>query len=82
MAKLLSVPLDQAIVLLPEAIASMRAAAANRLQNSINLVVGSAIASIGLTVPTVAVVALLASKTIVLVHLVIFAVFIHLAAAA
>jgi Ca2+:H+ antiporter len=47
-----------AIVLLPEGVAAVRAAASNRLQTSLNLAVGSAIASIGLTVPTVAVVAL------------------------
>jgi Ca2+:H+ antiporter len=43
-----------AIVLLPESTAAVRAAARNRLQASINLALGSAIASIGLTVPTVA----------------------------
>jgi Ca2+:H+ antiporter len=42
------------IVLLPESTAAVRAAARNRLQASINLALGSAIASIGLTVPTVA----------------------------
>ena len=44
-----------AIVLLPEGIAAVKAAAANRLQNSVNLALGSAIASIGLTIPAVAV---------------------------
>jgi Ca2+:H+ antiporter len=43
-----------AIVLLPESAAAVRAAARNRLQASINLSLGSAVASIGLTVPTVA----------------------------
>ncbi len=38
-----------AVVLLPEGIASVRSALANRLQNSVNLVLGSALASIGLT---------------------------------
>jgi Ca2+:H+ antiporter len=47
-----------AIVLLPEGIASVRAALANRLQNSMNLALGSALASIGLTIPVVAVVSL------------------------
>lgn len=46
-----------AIVLLPEALAALAAARANRLQTSINLALGSAIASIGLTIPAVAVVA-------------------------
>lgn len=44
-----------AIVLLPESVAAIRAAHANRLQTSLNLAIGSAIASIGLTVPVVAV---------------------------
>ena len=44
-----------AIVLLPESVAAVRAAARNRLQSSLNLALGSGVASIGLTVPTVAV---------------------------
>lgn len=44
------------IVLLPEGMASVAAATRNRLQNSMNLALGSAVASIGLTIPTVAVV--------------------------
>lgn len=48
-----------AIVLLPEGIAATKSAIRNQLQNSINLALGSAIASIGLTIPTVAVVSLL-----------------------
>jgi Ca2+:H+ antiporter len=42
-----------ALVLLPETWAAVRAARANRLQSSMNLAVGSALASIGLTVPVV-----------------------------
>ncbi len=42
-----------AIVLLPEGLAALRAARANRLQTSLNLALGSALASIGLTIPTV-----------------------------
>ncbi|MBV8616914.1 MAG: ionic transporter y4hA, partial [Acetobacteraceae bacterium] len=45
-----------AIVLLPETAAAVRAAARNRLQSSINLALGSAVACIGLSVPTVALV--------------------------
>jgi Ca2+:H+ antiporter len=44
-----------AIVLLPETWAAVRAARANRLQSSMNLAVGSALACIGLTVPVVVV---------------------------
>ncbi|HEY2413686.1 MAG TPA: hypothetical protein VGI40_15660 [Pirellulaceae bacterium] len=42
-----------ALVLLPETIAAVRAARADRLQTSINLALGSALACIGLTVPVV-----------------------------
>jgi Ca2+:H+ antiporter len=47
-----------AIVLLPEGMAALAAARANRLQTSLNLALGSALASIGLTIPAVAVVSL------------------------
>ena len=43
------------IVLAPETWAALRAARADRLQTSMNLAIGSAMASIGLTVPVVAV---------------------------
>lgn len=43
------------IVLLPESIAATRAALANRMQTSLNLALGSALATIGLTIPAVAV---------------------------
>jgi Ca2+:H+ antiporter len=45
-----------ALVLLPEGLAALRAARLDRLQTSMNLALGSALASIGLTIPTVAVV--------------------------
>lgn len=41
------------VVLLPETWAALRAARANRLQTSMNLAIGSALASIGLTIPAV-----------------------------
>lgn len=44
-----------AIILLPEGIAAVSAARNNRLQTSLNLSLGSAIASIGLTIPAVSV---------------------------
>ena len=44
-----------AIVLLPETAAAIRAAARRKLQASINLALGSAVASIGLSVPVVAI---------------------------
>lgn len=46
------------IVLLPEGLAAVGAARANRLQTSLNLALGSALASIGLTIPAVAVVSI------------------------
>jgi Ca2+:H+ antiporter len=42
------------IVLLPETGAALRAARANRIQSSLNLALGSGLASIGLTIPVVA----------------------------
>jgi len=45
-----------ALVLLPEGLAAVRAARSDRIQTSLNLALGSALASIGLTIPTVAVV--------------------------
>lgn len=44
-----------AVILLPEGIAAVRAAAKNKFQTSINLSLGSALASIGLSIPTVAI---------------------------
>jgi Ca2+:H+ antiporter len=41
------------VVLLPETWAAIRAAHANRLQSSMNLAIGSALATIGLTVPII-----------------------------
>jgi Ca2+:H+ antiporter len=41
------------IVLLPESFAALNAARSNRLQTSINLALGSAVACIGLTIPSV-----------------------------
>ncbi|MDN3919747.1 calcium:proton antiporter [Roseateles violae] len=46
------------LVLSPETVAAVRAARANRLQTSLNLAYGSALASIGLTIPAVAVASL------------------------
>lgn len=47
-----------ALVLLPEGLAAFLSSRANRLQTSMNLALGSALASIGLTIPAVAVVSL------------------------
>lgn len=53
-----------AVVLLPESIAAYQAARANRLQTSLNLALGSALASIGLTIPAVAIVSLATGWTL------------------
>ena len=55
-----------AIVLLPESLAALAAARADRLQTSLNLALGSAMASIGLTIPTVAVVSIATGWTLIL----------------
>jgi Ca2+:H+ antiporter len=47
------------IILLPEGIAAIIAARNNRLQTSLNLALGSALASIGLTIPAVSIVCFL-----------------------
>ena len=43
------------LVLMPETVAAVRAALRNRLQTSLNLALGSALASIGLTIPAIAI---------------------------
>jgi Ca2+:H+ antiporter len=52
------------LVLLPEGVAAVRAARANRLQTSLNLALGSALATIGLTIPAVAAASLVLGTTI------------------
>jgi Ca2+:H+ antiporter len=54
------------LVLTPESIAAIRAAHANRLQRSVNILLGSVLASIGLTIPLVIAVSLLTGRTLVL----------------
>jgi Ca2+:H+ antiporter len=55
-----------AIILLPEGIAAINAARNNKLQTSLNLSLGSALASIGLTIPSVAVVCFIYDIEIIL----------------
>lgn len=54
------------LVLLPESLAALRAARRNQLQKSINLALGSSLATIGLTVPAVAAVSFWLGKPLVL----------------
>ena len=77
-----------AVILLPEGIAAIIAAKNNKLQTSLNLALGSALASIGLTIPCVAIVSIafdmnvvlgLDMKSIILLGLSVFTVMLSLA---
>jgi Ca2+:H+ antiporter len=54
------------LILLPESVAAVAAARKNELQKSINLALGSSLATIGLTIPAVAVAAFVMDKQLVL----------------
>jgi Ca2+:H+ antiporter len=54
------------LILLPEGIAASKAAARNRIQTSLNLAMGSAMASIGLTIPAIAVASFFADGVLLL----------------
>jgi Ca2+:H+ antiporter len=54
------------LVLLPESMAAVQAAYRDDLQKSLNLALGSSLATIGLTIPAVAAVAILLGKELVL----------------
>ena len=54
------------LVLTPESIAAIRAALANRLQRSVNVLLGSVLASIGLTIPLVIAISLATGRVLVL----------------
>jgi Ca2+:H+ antiporter len=54
------------LVLTPESIAAIRASLANRLQRSVNILLGSVLASIGLTIPLVIAVSLATGRTLTL----------------
>jgi Ca2+:H+ antiporter len=58
--------LVSSLVLTPEAIAAVRAALANRLQRSVNLLLGSVLASISLTIPAALALGFLTGQTVVL----------------
>jgi Ca2+:H+ antiporter len=55
-----------ALILAPESLAAVRSAAANQLQRSINLLLGSVLASISLTIPAVLAIAMITDRTVVL----------------
>lgn len=54
------------LTLMPESVAAFKAAYGNRLQTSLNLALGSALASIGLTIPVVGAVSLYLSRDLTL----------------
>jgi Ca2+:H+ antiporter len=54
------------LLLLPEMSSAIRAARANHLQRSINIVLGSALATIGLTIPAIVAISFLAGRELVL----------------
>jgi Ca2+:H+ antiporter len=54
------------LVLSPESLAALRAALANHLQRAVNLLLGSVLASISLTIPAVLVIGLLTERTVIL----------------
>jgi Ca2+:H+ antiporter len=54
------------LVLLPETLSAVRAARANRMQTSLNLTLGSALATIGLTVPTIGVLSVVLDLPLIL----------------
>ncbi len=55
-----------AVVLLPEGLAAIRAARGNQIQSSLNLALGSALASIGLSIPAVSMVCIMYDIPLVL----------------
>ena len=54
------------LILAPEALGAIRAARANQLQRSVNVLLGSVLATIGLTIPAVLAIGFITGKTIVL----------------
>jgi Ca2+:H+ antiporter len=55
-----------ALILAPESVGAVRAALANQLQRSINLLLGSVLASISLTIPAVLAIGMASERTVVL----------------
>jgi Ca2+:H+ antiporter len=53
-----------ALVLAPEGLGALRAALANRLQRSVNILLGSALATISLTVPAVLIIGLITGRSV------------------
>lgn len=54
------------LVVAPEGVSAIRASMANQLQRSVNISLGSVLASIGLTIPVILTIGLITGKTVVL----------------
>jgi Ca2+:H+ antiporter len=54
------------LILLPEGVAALQAARRNELQKSLNLALGSSLATIGMTIPAVAAVSIVLGRDLVL----------------
>ncbi len=54
------------LILAPEAISAVKAAVRNQLQRSVNILLGSVLATIGLTIPAVLIIGLFTGKTVYL----------------
>lgn len=54
------------LVVTPEVVSAIRASLANQLQRSVNISLGSALASIGLTIPVILTIGLMTGKSIIL----------------
>lgn len=54
------------VILSPEAMSAVRAALANEMQRAINILLGTALSTIGLTIPAVLAIGLVTGKTVVL----------------
>ncbi|MDQ3256607.1 MAG: calcium:proton antiporter [Acidobacteriota bacterium] len=54
------------LILSPEAMSAVRAAVRNELQRSVNIILGSVLATIGLTIPAVLIISLITGKTVFL----------------
>jgi Ca2+:H+ antiporter len=55
-----------AIILSPEAMSAVRAALADQMQHSVNILLGTALSTIGLTIPAVLAIGLFTGKTVIL----------------
>jgi len=68
LAKQLAIPLEYGTRVLgaPEALSAVRAAVRNQLQRSVNILLGSVLATIGLTIPAVLTIGLITGKTVFL----------------